>query len=476
MTRLAFGLLYTASFISSAIAGSPPAVPQRAANPPLRGSPDLAGYDPSNIISDEDTTKVEYELAPGQSDDAKIGVFLNFDNIEHPQPIRGAKGGTDPGPRNDALSAMNSDLLAPPGTDHGQTISAKWPMALSHSKLGLDSAGWSRQQNTNVMPDAKLMAGVDMRLEPHAYRELHWHVASEWALMLNGSARIQAVDEDGQTFIDDVSKGDVWFFPAGVPHSIQGLEGGCEFMLVFDDGAFSEDNTFLASEVFAHNPKSVLSKNLEVPTSAFDNIPSGELFIFPGTPAPKDIEKQNITGSAGPIPKSKTYSYHWSEQEAHRVAGGSVKIVDPLTFPIAKDFSAALVSVKPGAMREIHWHPSSDEWTFFIAGKARATLFTPPNVATTYDYSAGDVAYFPQSNNHYIENVGDTDVIFLEVLQADHFSDISLGQWLGLTSPQIVKDTLKLSDETISKFPKEKPLIVAGSRETREKLAVQFVS
>jgi oxalate decarboxylase family bicupin protein len=99
-----------------------------------------------------------------------------------------------------------------------------------------------------------------------------------------------------------------------------------------------------------------------------------------------------------------------------------VKIVDPLTFPIASTFSAALVTVKPGGMREIHWHPSSDEWSFFIAGKARATLFSAPSSATTFDYRPGDVGYFPQSNSHYIENTGDTDLIFLEVLQADHFS------------------------------------------------------
>ena len=36
------------------------------------------------------------------------------------------------------------------------------------------------------------------------------------------------------------------------------------------------------------------------------------------------------------------------------VAGGSVKIIDPTNFPIAAKFSAALVTVKPGAIREIH--------------------------------------------------------------------------------------------------------------------------
>lgn len=29
---------------------------------------------------------------------------------------------------------MNSDKMAPPGTDHGETINAQWPMALSRNR------------------------------------------------------------------------------------------------------------------------------------------------------------------------------------------------------------------------------------------------------------------------------------------------------------------------------------------------------
>ncbi|KAK9574510.1 hypothetical protein V6Z77_001307 [Aspergillus fumigatus] len=335
-------------------------------------------------------------------------------------------------------------------------------MGLSHNRLGQDGAGWARQENTNVMPDATAMAGVDMRLEPHAYRELHWHVAAEWSLVLNGSCRIQAVNENGETFIDDVSEGDVWFFPPGVPHSIQAFNTGVEFLLVFDDGSFSEDNTFLASEVFAHNPREVLAKDLGVPIASFENLPEDELYIFPGTPAPKDIEAQNVSTAAGIVPRTQSYSYHFSEQPAHEVAGGSVKIVDPVTFPIASNFSAAVVTVKPGGMREIHWHPTSDEWAFFIRGQGRATLFSAPSTATTFDYRAGDVGYFPKSNSHYIENTGDEDLLFLEVLQADKFTDIALGQWIASTPRQIVADTLKLSNETLSKLKTDKQYVVAG--------------
>lgn len=163
-----------------------------ASNPGLRGSEDLLGYNPTNVLSQENTDDVgDYELLPGQKEDADIGEYLDFSNVENPQPIRGSKGGTDPGPRTPALDKLFSDRLAPPGTDKGDVGNAQWSLALSKVKQGKQNAGWSRQQNENVLPDAEAMAGVDMRLEPGGYRELHWHVASEWALMLNGSARVQ---------------------------------------------------------------------------------------------------------------------------------------------------------------------------------------------------------------------------------------------------------------------------------------------
>jgi oxalate decarboxylase family bicupin protein len=169
--------------------------------------------------------------------------------------------------------------------------------------------------------------------------------------------------------------------------------------------------------------KEILSKNFKVPLSAWDNIPAGELFIFPGTKAPTDISKQNIVGSAGILPVQDSYTYHLSKQApTFDVEGGSIKILDPTTFPIAAKFSAAVVTVKPGAVREIHWHTTSDEWNFFIAGSARIGIYAAENNARTFDYHAGDTGYIPKAMTHYVENVGKNDVIFIEVLQADHFS------------------------------------------------------
>ncbi|MEI9976750.1 MAG: cupin domain-containing protein [Ignavibacteriota bacterium] len=78
------------------------------------------------------------------------------------------------------------------------------------------------------------------------------------------NARITAVDQNGKSLVSDVGAGDLWLFPPGVPHSIQGLgPDGCRFLLVFDDGNFDEFHTFLITDWLTHTSKEVLAKNFQ---------------------------------------------------------------------------------------------------------------------------------------------------------------------------------------------------------------------
>ena len=134
--------------------------------------------------------------------------------------------------------------------------------SLSHKRIEED--GWTRQVTVRDLPVSKKIAGVEMRLISGGIRELHWHVGAEWALMLYGNARITAVDQEGRSQVSDVGEGDLWIFPGGIPHSIQGLgPDGCRFLLVFDDGNFNEFETFLLTDWIAHTPPEVLAKNFD---------------------------------------------------------------------------------------------------------------------------------------------------------------------------------------------------------------------
>lgn len=246
----------------------------------LYGTEALLGGNAPEPDTSESAIVENPEFVPGQSADRKLGLYLDFNSVDAPQPVRGGYGAPEPGPRTYYYERINPDVYAPVGTDNGDVPQAMWPLGLSHNRQGSEpGAGFARQQNVKVLPSATAMAGVDMRLGPNAYRELHWHTANEWSLILKGCVRVSSVNDESQTFVDDVCAGDTWFFPSGVPHSIQAFEGGVEFLLVFDDGNFSEDETFLVSEMMLRTPISVLAKNFEADPSAFNNLPQDELYV-----------------------------------------------------------------------------------------------------------------------------------------------------------------------------------------------------
>ncbi|MEH7460192.1 oxalate decarboxylase family bicupin [Bacillus sp. JJ1127] len=373
-----------------------------------------------------------------------------YGNIPHPIRDDGA-GATDFGPRDIMRDIENPDMLVPPVTDAGTIPNLKF--SFSDTNMQLNHGGWSRQVTIRELPIATTLAGVNMRLTPGGVRELHWHKQAEWAYMILGRARITSVDQDGRNFIADVGAGDLWYFPAGIPHSIQGLEEGCEFLLVFDDGNFSDFDTFSITDWFAHTPRDVLAANFGVLESAFAHIPTKQRYIFQAK-VPGTLESQKISDPYGNVPKS--FTHRLLAQDPIVTPGGAVRIVDSTNFPTSTTIAAALVEIKPGGMREMHWHPNNDEWQYYLSGTGRMTVFAANGTARTFNYRAGDVGYVPFAMGHYIQNTGHQSLWFLEMFKSNRFADVSLNQWMALTPKELVEEHLHVGPELMNALRKEK--------------------
>jgi oxalate decarboxylase len=365
---------------------------------------------------------------------------------------------TDPGPANPGLDAQNPDSIWPPATDSKSLVqNFKYPFSFANKRVY--EGGWSREVTVRELPVSKTLAGVNMRLTAGGVRELHWHTAGEWAIMLSGTARITAIDADGKSFVADVKKNDLWFFPSGIPHSIQGLDpDGCEFMLVFDDGEFSESETVLLSDAMAHLPPGVLSKNFGVGEQAFANLPRQELFIFQtDVPGGLAADQKTAAGALGQSPQD--FAFRTMEMPVTKqTKGGEVRIVDSSKFKVSTT-AMAMVTVHPGGLRELHWHPNADEWQYYISGQGRMTVVATGNKARTMDFQEGDVGYVEKTLLHYIENTGDTDLTFLEIFKSDRYQDLSLSQWLAHTPPELVRAHLKIDQATFDAIPKNRVVV-----------------
>ena len=211
---------------------------------------------------------------------ARSASFGNPD--QPPQGAINAKGPgnlTDPGPQNATLGQQFPSAQFPPATDVGG-MPMDWA-SFNNAPKRIQNGGWARQVTQADFQISETISGVNMRLTAGGIRELHWHQAAEWAVMTYGSCRVTVLDAEGRPYIADLQAGDLWYFPAGLPHSLQGLgPDGCEFVICFDDGRANEFNTLLLSDWFAHTPPEVLAKNFGVPAEAFAKIPLQNLWIF----------------------------------------------------------------------------------------------------------------------------------------------------------------------------------------------------
>ncbi|KAF2258037.1 RmlC-like cupin [Lojkania enalia] len=307
--------------------------------------------------------------------------FHDPTKVKNPQLIGGGMTGpTDPDPRTEAYVASTATYLF-----HLLQMLEMLTMLCGLSGPPVIGMAWLEPAGLDSKTFAsfrlqRLWAGVDVRLEPHAYRELHWYIQGDWTLMLNGSVRIQ-------------------------------------------------DNTFLVSELLECNPELAVAKNFCPSTENFKNLPDSQLKIFPGTPTPADIEQQNVTGPTSVIRKEFTYIYHFSKQEPYRVPGGAIKVIDLQTFPIVNTFSAALTIAYPGATREMHWHTTSDEWILFKA--ALVLLSTKRRRLAAFDFTASDVGFAP----HY-SDIGVNQWLGLVPIQIvkDH---LNVGDQFLATLPKV---------------------------------------
>jgi len=393
------------------------------------------------------------------------GVLATLAEAQDIPKIKEAQRGasaTNPGPENTAIQAASPNAFLPPDTDHGE-VQTFWS-SFSSAHRRIQEGGWSRQVTVEDFPISKEIAGVNMRLTAGGIRELHWHNAAEWALMLDGRARITAIDNDGKSFVKDVGQDDLWFFPTGIPHSIQGLApDGCEFLLVFDDGKFSEGNTTLISDWTRHTPREVLAKNFGVQENALDSVyqvPQDGRYIFQA-PVPGTLtdDQRSAAGAKGPSPAVFDFSLR-SMEPTYKTKSGEVRVIDARNFPAADTIAAAHVIVHPGGLRELHWHQNADEWQYYVKGKGRMTVFFNGGKARTTDFNAGDVGYVPKTLGHYVENTGDTDLVFLEMFKANRFRDLSLSEWITHTPPALITQHLGITQEMLQKIPKDKTPIV----------------
>src|SRR5262249_41096406 len=222
--------------------------------------------------------------------------------------------------------------------------------ALEKSEGKVVGGNSAMEATVKQLPISKGIAGVTMRLEPGGMRELHWHAtAAEWAFVLKGRCRTTVIAPSGDSETNDFEPGDIWYFPRGHGHSIQCLgKQPCHFILVFDNGYFSEFGTFSVTDWLGHSPKSLVAKNLGVPESALEKLPKDEVYFARGAVPPDELPTPH-QGKMRTTPD--THKFRMMSQAPNSIhKGGREWRVGQDRFPISKTITGVILDLDPGAI------------------------------------------------------------------------------------------------------------------------------
>jgi len=324
--------------------------------------------------------------------------------------------------------------------------------ALEKSKAKVIGKSTAREATVEQLPISKGIAGVSMTLEPGAMRELHWHAtAAEWAFVDKGRVRTTVLGPGGHAETNDFEPGDVWYFPRGHGHMLECLgDEPCHFVLIFDNGYFSEFGTFSITDWMGHSPTALLAKNFGLPESTFNGFPKEEVYIAKGAVPPAKAD-----GTLGPAPRSPL-THKWQLLKNDPIVnnkGGKLWMVDSTKFSISKTMTGAILDLEPGALRELHWHPSADEWQYVLEGRMSMTMFGSHGRFRTETLGKGDVGYIPQGYGHSIENVGDKKCRVLIGFNSGIYEEIDLSEWIVGNPPDVLAANFGKPASLFQKFP-----------------------
>jgi oxalate decarboxylase len=362
-------------------------------------------------------------------------------------------------PSNDEIRTARS--LA--NTDWGKDLPA-FSFALSKMPMTRYNGGAARQAGTYNFPVSRNIAGVYMTLDAGAIRELHWHAdAAEWAYVIEGRSRITLTSPEGQVQIADVDAGGIWYFPRGWGHSIEGLgPNGTRFILVFNNGEFTEQSTFSITDWIANTPMSMLKEYLGWTDQQIERLPKEQVYISraaPDTPSIGDTRPRDP--STSPLPQTHVYQLR-ERKPASVVAGNSLRLVSAREFPASFNMTGAIVRLEPGAMRGLHWHPNADEWQFVLSGTMELSVFASGGKASLSRLDPGDVGYVPKGYGHALKNPSkDQPAAILIVFNAGDYQSIELDQWMATNPTNALADTLQIPSGLVDRLPRAPRKFVA---------------
>jgi oxalate decarboxylase len=168
---------------------------------------------------------------------------------------------------------------------------------------------------------------------------------------------------------------------------------------------------------------------------------------------------------AGEIEPIAPFKYNIESRPGWQGEGGSAKEATVEEFPVSQSIAGVSMRLKPGGLRELHWHALAAEWAYMLEGRCRTTVVMPNGQSEISEFGPGDTWYFPRGHGHALQGLGPGECHFILGFDNGHFSEygtFSITDWIANAPKGIVARSLGISEEALEHFPKKELYIGPG--------------
>ncbi len=160
------------------------------------------------------------------------------------------------------------------------------------------------------------------------------------------------------------------------------------------------------------------------------------------------------------------FKYNIESRPGWQGEGGSAKEATVEEFPISQSIAGVSMRLKPGGIRELHWHALAAEWAYMIEGRCRTTVVMPNGQSEISEFGPGDTWYFPRGHGHALQGLGPGECHFILGFDNGHFSEygtFSITDWIATAPRNVVARTLGIPESAVGQFPKKELYIGPGT-------------
>lgn len=149
-----------------------------------------------------------------------------------------------------------------------------------------------------------------------------------------------------------------------------------------------------------------------------------------------------------------SFRFGLEQSQGEVFEGGTKRTATARDIQGLRGLSIYSLTISPGCLRELHWHPNAGELSYCLEGQGRMGIFSPAGDHDIFDFRAGHITFIPRNYLHFIENTGAVPLRMIVAFSHENPEHIDVSESFDYFPSSVMAKPFGIPDELFERLPK----------------------